>query len=48
MWKKIEWLRDSAQQRQQPKLGIVQMRRHDMFKKEKVEVENDIVRENKS
>ena len=30
MWKKIEWLRDSVQQRQQPKLGIVQMRRYDM------------------
>lgn len=33
MWKKIEWLKDNVQQqRQQPKLGIAQMRRHDMFK----------------
>ena len=46
----IEWLKDNVQQqRQQPKLGIVQMRRHNMFKKEKVEVENnDIVREKRS
>lgn len=50
MWKKIDWLKDNVQQQmQQPKLGIVQMRRYNVFKKEKVEAENnDIVRENKS